>query len=271
MEDLGGTRFDGLSNAVRSENRVKKVKLKVGGVTRTIQVNFASNGTSGSGSTMKSSRSSDASRPRQKQQSNSDDNNSPSDKRSGLQGVPWKDFSKGGFGRGKEESLMGKISGKNASGKQGDKSEPVRKSKRVPKRGVLDDEFGDDNEDDEIRYLEKLKASKVSAVYRDEEELSKKRRKLSSVSNMENVSSSRSGKDGKKRSRSDKMYEDTDYEDEEESVSDGDLEDKKKKKQRKESVDVLMDSKREMTLTTRQRALQSSKDASASGAGLIIE
>ncbi|XP_061345968.1 uncharacterized protein LOC133291683 isoform X1 [Gastrolobium bilobum] len=260
-----GVSQDGLG----SENRVKKVKLKVGGVTRTIQANSASNGASGSGSTMKSSRSSDASRPRQKQQSNSDDNNSPCDKRSGLQGVPWKDFSRGGFGRGKEESLMGKISGKNASGKQGDKSEPVRKSKRVPKRRVLDDEFGDDDEDDEIRYLEKLKTSKVSAVYRDEEELSKKRRKLSSVSNMENASSSRSGKNGKKRSRSDKMYEDTDYEDEEESVSDGDLEDKKKKKQRKESVDVLMDSKREMTLTTRQRALQSSKDASASGASLI--
>lgn len=44
---------------------------------------------------------------------------------------------------------------------------------------------------------------------------------------------------------------------------------RKKKKQRKESVDVLMDSKREMTLTTRQRALQSSKDASASSSSLI--
>lgn len=203
-------------------------------------------------------------------QSNSDDNNSPSDKRSGLQGLPWKDFSRGGFGLGKEDS-MGRISGKNTSGKQGDKSEPVRKSKRVPKRRVLDGEFGDeDDEDDEIRYLEKLKTSKVSAVYRDEEELSKKHRKLSSVSNMENAASSRSGKDGKKRSRSDRVYEDTDYEGEEESGSDGELEDKKKKKQKKESVDVLMDSKREMTLTTRQRALQSSRDTCATG-GSIIE
>jgi len=201
-------------------------------------------------------------------QSNSDENNSPSDKRSGLQGVPWKDFSRGGFGLGKEESLMGKISTKNASSKLGDKSEPVRKSKRVPKRRVLDGEFGDDDdEDDEIRYLEKLKTSKVSAVYRDEEELSKKHRKLS---NMENAASTRSVKDGKKKSRSDRVYEDTDYEDEEESGgSEGELEDKKKKKQRKESVDVLMDSKREITLTTRQRALQSSKDASASSASLI--
>ncbi|TKY61700.1 INO80 complex subunit B [Spatholobus suberectus] len=265
LGQIGGSQ-DGLGN----ENRVKKVKLKVGGVTRTIQANSTTNGASGSGSTMKSSRSSDASKPRQKQQSNSDDNNSPSDKRSGLQGVPWKDFSRGGFGLGKEESLMAKISGKSTSSKLGDKSEPVRKSKRVPKRRVLDGEFGDDgDEDDEIRYLEKLKTSKVSAVYRDEEELSKKQRKLSSVSNMENAAPTRSGKDSKKRSRSDRVYEDTDYEDEEESGSDGELEDKKKKKQRKESVDVLMDSKREMTLTTRQRALQSSKDASASGASLI--
>lgn len=198
-------------------------------------------------------------------QSNSDENNSSSDKRSGLQGLPWKDFSRGGFALGKEESLMGKISGKNASSKQGDKSEPVRKSKRVPKRRVLDGEFGDDDdEDDEIRYLEKLKTSKVSAVYRDEEELGKKHRKLSSVSNVDNAASSRSGKDGKKRSRSDRVYEDTDYEDDEESGSDGEHGDKKKKKQRKESVDVLMETKRETTLTTRQRALQSGKDASES-------
>ncbi|XP_058738375.1 uncharacterized protein LOC131610438 [Vicia villosa] len=261
-----GVSQDGLGN----ENRVKKVKLKVGGVTRTIQANSASNSASGSGSTSKSSRLSDASRPRQKQQSNSDDNISPSDKRRSLQGLPWKDFKRGGFGLGKEESSMGKISGKNTSSKQADKSEPVRKSKRVPKRRVLDGEFDDDDDaDDEIRYLEKLKISKVSAVYKDEEELSKKHRRLSSVSNMDNSASTRSGKDGKKRSRSDKMLVDTDYEGEEESGSDGELEDKKKKKQRKESVDVLMDTKREMTLTTRQRALQSSKDTSTSNASLI--
>ena len=59
-----GISQDGLGN----ENRVKKVKLKVGGVTRTIQANSASNSASGSGSTAKSSRSSDASRPCQKQQ-----------------------------------------------------------------------------------------------------------------------------------------------------------------------------------------------------------
>ncbi|RYQ89309.1 hypothetical protein Ahy_B09g096023 isoform A [Arachis hypogaea] len=243
-----------------NENRVKKVKLKVGGVTRTIQANSASNSTSASGSTTKSSRSSDATRSRHKHQSNSDDNQSPLDKRSGLQGLPWKDFSS-------QDSLIGRLSGKNKLSKQGDKSESVRKSKRVPKRRVLDDEFGDeDDEDDEIRYLEKLKTSKVSAVYRDEEELGKKHKKLSS---MENAASTKSSKDGKKRFRPDRVYEDVDYEEEDESGSDVEVEDKKKKKQRKESVDVLMDSKREITLTTRQRALQSSKDASAPGSSLI--
>ncbi|KAK4273289.1 hypothetical protein QN277_021718 [Acacia crassicarpa] len=263
--EQSGVPSDGLGN----ESRVKKVKLKVGGVTRTIQANSVSNGTSGSGSTVKISQTSDSFKPRSKQKGNSDDNHS-SDKRSGLQGVPWKDFAKGGFGFGKEDSVMGKTSGKNASGKQGDRSEPVRKSKRVPKKRVLHGEFSDDNEeDDEIRYLEKLKTSKVSTVYRDDEEVSKKHRKLSSVSNMENAGSSRPGKDDKIKSRSDRIYEDDDYEEEEETGSDGEHDDRKKKKQRKESVDVLMDSKREITLTTRQRALQSSKDASASGSSLI--
>lgn len=260
-----GILLDGSGN----ENKVKKVKLKVGGVTRTIQANTTSNGSVGGGSSSKSSRSSDASRLRQKQnlQENSDDNNSPSGKRSGLQGIPWKDFSRGGFNLGKEESLMGKLSVKSASGKQGDKYEPVRKSRRVPKRRVRDEEFGDDDEDDEIRYLEKLKTSRSkTGTKEDNEESSKKHQKFSRVSNMENGGSSRLVKDVK-RSRSDRVSEDTDYE-EGESGSDGELEGNKKKKQRKESVDSLMDNKREMTLTTRQRALQSSRDA-APGTSLI--
>lgn len=163
---------------------------------------------------------------------------------------------------------MRKTSGKNSSSKRGDKSEAVRKSKRVPKRRVLRGESSDEEEDDEIRYLEKLKTSKVSAVYRDDE-VSKKHRKLSSVSNMENAASSRLSKDDTKKSRSDRIKEDIDYEEEEETGSDGEHNDRKKKRQRKESVDVLMDSKKEITLTTRQRALQSSKDPSASGSSLI--
>lgn len=66
-ESMSLAQFGGSQDGLGNENRVKKVKLKVGGVTRTIQANSATNGASGSGTTMKS-RSSDASRPRQKQQ-----------------------------------------------------------------------------------------------------------------------------------------------------------------------------------------------------------
>lgn len=205
-------------------------------------------------------------------QSNSDDNHSPSVKKSGLKGIPWKDFSRSGvnLGRDRDHSTMGRISGKNISGKEGDRSEPVRKSKRVPKRRVLDGEFGDDDEDDEIRYLEKLKTSKVTGGFReeDDEESSRKHRKLSVVSSIDNAGPSRSGKDLKRKSRTDRVSGDTDYE-EEDSLSDGELEGKKK--QKKEAVELLVDGKREMTLTTRQRALQSSKDASSSPGSSLIE
>jgi len=67
-ESVNLAQFGGPQDGLGNENRVKKVKLKVGGVTHTIQANSAANSASGSGSTMKSSRSSDASRPRQKQQ-----------------------------------------------------------------------------------------------------------------------------------------------------------------------------------------------------------
>ncbi|KAK7275254.1 hypothetical protein RIF29_16364 [Crotalaria pallida] len=66
---------------------------------------------------------------------------------------------------------------------------------------------------------------------------------------------------------SDRESEDTDYEDEE-FRSDFELDDKKVKKQ-KGFVDGLMVTKSEMTLTTRQQARLSSKDATSSGASLI--
>ncbi|XP_022770802.1 calponin homology domain-containing protein DDB_G0272472-like [Durio zibethinus] len=245
-----------------NESKVKKVKLKVGGVTRTIHANSTANGFPGNGSSTRKSN----------LQESTDDVHSPLDKRTGLQGVPWKDFSKGGFSFGKEDSLMGKTSGKNISGKREDQAGLVRKSKRVPKRRVLDGEFGEDDGDDEIRYLEKLKTSKIGPAYNeDEDESAKKQKKLSRVSNIENFGTSRSSKDEKRKHRSDRVSEDTDYEEEDELVSGSELEDKKKKKQRKESVDALMESKREITLTTRQRALQSSKDASSAPSSSLIE
>ncbi|KAG6700008.1 hypothetical protein I3842_08G089500 [Carya illinoinensis] len=185
---------------------------------------------------------------------NLDDNHSSIGKRSGLQGIPRNDFSRGGR------------LGKSTYIKEGEELESVRKGKRVTKRHVLDEEFGGDDEDDEIRYLEKLKTSMSNKGSKeDNEESGKKHRKLSGLSNMQNGGSSRLSKGGK-RSRLDRESEGRQLE--EESGSDGELEGKKKKKQMKESADSLIDNRREITLTTRQRALQSSKDA-ATGKSFI--
>ncbi|KAJ4828210.1 hypothetical protein Tsubulata_043066, partial [Turnera subulata] len=212
---------------------------------------------------------------------NYDDNRSfSSSKETNLRGVPWKDFS-GSVGRA--DSLRHKMPDENLSSNHMDKYEPVRKSKRVPKKrsldGVLDDGVEDD---DEIRYLEKVKTSRIStgygaAEYQDEEEGSRKHRKISRVLkrnidgiyDMDDQGSSRFSKDVKK-SKSGRVSEDTDYFDEEELGSDCELT-AKKKKTRKELADVLADSKKEMTVTTRQRALQSGKDVSSGGGASIIE
>lgn len=135
---LGCSRNPGSSDAsqlpsrdtpVPVENRVRKVKLKVSGLNRIIPkqepVDVAMPGTS------------DVSFHRQKQ------------KDSGEQ---------------KHHSTRKDGHGNHADGKRGDKhdispsSELIRKSKRVPKKRTLDS----DDEDRELRYLEKLKVAKVA-------------------------------------------------------------------------------------------------------------
>ncbi|KAL5700265.1 hypothetical protein ACHQM5_025735 [Ranunculus cassubicifolius] len=278
-----------VSDGSGNENKLRKVKLKVGGVTRTIHAKSSSV----AASSMKPSRSSDASRPRPKLilQDMSDDDESPPSKSSGLQGVAWKDFPAGG-GSGKNDDFSRtNMQDESVLGKQ---SEATRKSKRVPKPRVLDGAFSD--EDVEIRYLERFKTPKKDHGAEDEDEKYegvKKERKVLSVSRSSRAgdggyeedfgygSSSRSGKDrdreGKKKSggssRSEKITRgDTDYvgeDEEEEGVGEEDMEsDMKRKKQRKESIDMLMDGKKEMSLTTRQRAMQKDRD-SPSGGSLI--
>ncbi|KAG6749782.1 hypothetical protein POTOM_046851 [Populus tomentosa] len=249
-----------------NESKFKKVKFKVGDATHTINSNSTTNGVPST----KNPRFSDTSNTRQKLslQGNLEEERFVSGKRPGLQGVPWKEFSRGGFSLGKEDFLMGKTLGKNTAGKQGNKYE--RKNKRAPKRHVLDGEFGEDEDDDEIRYLEKLKL-KVPSRHKeddgnDDDESSKKQRKLSTLGS---ISASRLVKDGKKISRSDQAPEDEDYE-EEEPLSDGEFTGSKKK-QKKEYVESLTDGKRELTLTRRQRALQSSKDGSSVPDANLIE
>ncbi len=218
-------------------------------------------------------------------QENSDDKCSiTSDKGSGLRGVPWKDFSKYSFNVGKADSSRTKLPEENISTNQDDKYEPVRKSRRISKRRVLDDVLGDGDDDDEIKYLEKLKTSKATVDYGveyddDEEGGSRKQRKISRVLksnvdgrydvNVKDHLSSRSGKEGK-RSRSGRVFEDTDYLEDEYPISDGET-NTNKKKPRKEFVDLLGDNKKEMTVTTRQRALQTGKDVSSSFGASLIE
>lgn len=243
-----GTVQDGVGN----DSKLKKVKLKVGGVTRTIQTKTDSHGAYGVGLSTTSARALDGSLPRQKlTPRDSLSKDSLSEKKSGLQGIMSRDSLKGSFSAGKND--MGKTP---ASERGADKSDPTRKSKRVPKRRVSE-WFDEDDKDDEIRYLEKLKTSKIAGYKGFEEDLTKKR--SLKVCKYENVGRSR--KDGRKKSE--QGSEDTAYE-AEELLSDGEPEGKKKQKQRKESSDSSIDTLRgEMTLTTRQRALLSSKDSSA--------
>lgn len=250
-----GMSFDSLG----SENRVKKVKLKLGSVTCTIKTKSTSNGDRWKGSSMQKTPSSEFSSMQHSSNLLEDvgHNHSLPNKGVGLRGVPWKDFSIG-FNLGKDSS-RGKV-------KHEEKSDVVRKSKRIPKRRMVD-VVSDDAEDDEIRYLEKLKTIKVVSGNKDvEQEPSKKSQRA--FKNLKDVRSPVSSKDNK-NPRSHEVSEDIDYEEEEDPTSDGELEDRKRKKHKKESIQLLMEGKREVTLTTRQRALQLGKDAS--GAASTIE
>lgn len=205
-------------------------------------------------------------------QDTSDDDRSSPDKGSGLRGVQLKGYSSSGFSVMNPNSLRGKKIEESVSTMH-DKFEPVRKSKRVPKKRSLDGAFDDENDDDEeLRYLEKLKFSKRAAEnnaeYESDDEVgSRKRHKISKVLNRNFAG--RPSVDAKK-SRSVRTFKDTDYVEEEQLVSDGEPE-TTKKKQRKELVDDLGDGKREMAITTRQRALESVKHISSNSGASVIE
>ncbi|PON48203.1 INO80 complex, subunit Ies [Parasponia andersonii] len=274
--------FEAVSYDLDNENKVKKVKLKVRGVTRTIHANSISDGASAVGSsTTKSSHVSDAPRPRprQKMTQDSEGNRSfTSDKGSALQGRPWKD-SRNVFNAGKASSVG---PDEDIYEKEMEKYKPIRKSKRVSRRHFIDEALDDGEENNlEIQYLEKLRTSTgASAEYTDDEEReSRKQRRISKVLkrssdrqydvDMGDYGSSRLRKETKK-SRSGRVSDDTDYIEEEESISD-DEPNSKRRKPRKEFVDLVVDNKKEMTMTTRQRALQTGKDVTSSLDVTLIE
>ncbi|XP_042044511.1 uncharacterized protein LOC121790331 isoform X2 [Salvia splendens] len=176
-----------------------------------------------------------------------------------LRGVPWKDFSRTGFAFGKVDSCKEDIPEESA--KQAVKHDRSSKRKSISKK-YSDDEIYDED-DDEIRYLQKLKTSRITSYdnteYEDGTFRGRKLRKISRVMDrdIEDYGSSRSAKE--KKSRSASAPEDTEYTEEEESLSDGEVE-HKNKKQRK-SIDVAKNSK-ESSITTRRRATLSGREPS---------
>ncbi|XP_049348330.1 uncharacterized protein LOC125812905 isoform X3 [Solanum verrucosum] len=251
VRQLGNAR-DGVAN----NSKLEKLKLKIGGATGIIQTKNSSYESSGSLLSSKSAQPSDASQPRQNltPQDNSSEDGPLADKKSRSKGISCKGFPGGTFDASK--SNMKKMPMKNVFKKQGDKPHQNRKVHR--RRRLILDEL---DEEDEIPYLEKRNVG---------EELTKTRSlsgglKVNKYEMLEDVG--RSGKEVKRISN--QGSEDLDYE-EEELLSDGEAKrTKKKEKQMKESYETSVETKSEISLTTRQRALLSRRDSSATSVNQI--
>ncbi|KAM0988119.1 hypothetical protein ACFX13_012337 [Malus domestica] len=205
------------SDGLGSKNNPKKLKLKFGGVTRTLNTKYIADvGNDGGSSTAKSLSSLDAFTPQ-------------------LNPLPLALDDAGGGGV----------------------NEPVRKSKRAPKRSALDAGFNeDDDEDEEIRFLGRLSASKVARSERIQMDV-----RFHGYDSGD-YKSSRLGTASKNRSRSEKMHEDKEYlgEDDEEELTSDDEPEPNGKKLKTGSLSLLLEGRKESTLTTRNRTLQPGKD-----------
>ncbi|XP_022741840.1 uncharacterized protein LOC111293324 isoform X2 [Durio zibethinus] len=234
--------FKNGSNGFGSENKLK-LKLKLGGVTRMIRTQSTADPAFGGVPDLtKSSYFSDAPQTQEKSFFLDNKGSYLSDKGEGY-GVQWKDFSRHGSDYGKGYSSRGKAPGAIAAVNETDRNEPTRKSKRIPKRRVLDVGINSDDEDEEIRYLGRLNASNGLSNYKDEED--------------------------ERKERDSAIFEDGDYVEEDEPISDGEPGFKRKKLGRV-SIDLFVEGRTESTPTTRNRALQSGKDLlSGPGASLV--
>ncbi|GAB2226466.1 hypothetical protein Drorol1_Dr00022274 [Drosera rotundifolia] len=234
------TRHELGRDGIENKTKVKKVTLKVAGVRHTIDTNSA-------GTTSSSSSGTPVPQLKCTLKGNPVDDCSLGGKTGcGLQGIPWKDFSKVGFSLWKEDSSIGKLPSKNQSGKQED---PVCNSRRAPKKHLMNGAFDVEDDDNEIRFLEKLKNSKLASGHKYDYEPDKRHKKLSKISQIRG--------DRKRKS----PHGETNHEEEE--AINGNTDAKAKKKVRKEPVGSAVEPIREMTLMTRRRALQSGKDPSA--------
>lgn len=216
----------GLKESV--ENKSRKVKLKVGGVNRTMNAKLEND----NGDPAKASRSSNASRHRQKLvlQDSSADEHTPAERSPRVE----------------QPDNPNSIS----------LSESVRKSRRMPKRRVFDGDRGDDDS----QYLKSLKSSRGNTdlkVQHDDNKDLVKKNKVSILSKSkktgydvdEDYGSSQPTRDSRKRPRTARESDDTDFVEEEEVASD----DGSHANKMPQKVDPSADSKME-PLTTRQRS-----------------
>ncbi|XP_010549416.1 PREDICTED: uncharacterized protein LOC104820603 [Tarenaya hassleriana] len=212
-----------------AENTVKKVKLKVGGLTKTLDANSAS----GVVSTESSRVSSDASQLRQMGQDTFEDRSTK------FRGISWNSVRK------TDSSNVRASSG----GNEINVYQPIRKSNRISKRRVLGEEELDgteDYDDEEIRFLRRVKMAKVLSLDDDddndddEEGRSKKHKKLSNV--MKRDAEGLPGKPGK-RNKTGRLSDDIDY-----------VEDKEEGDEELEAVSDVGPGNKKTTVTTRQRS-----------------
>lgn len=216
-------------DSVPGENRPRKVKLKVVGINRTLHTKIGQD--------------------------------------AGGSGIPA--MSDGSIHQYKQKDSAGQANkdthGNRVEGKHGNRheispsSDLVRKSKRIPTKKTLDGDS--DDEDGELRYLEKLKGAKVAPdpvntgheAY-DFGDDALKKKKLSKLSKNkstpyevdEDFRTSRSGRDGRKKSN---LGDDNEFIEEEES----EMDEKNGLKEADSPQDVKIETP---GLTTRQRALQ---------------
>lgn len=205
------------SDCLGNEKKLKKVKLKLGGITRTLHTKPTTEVELGSGALgIRSFNSSDIFSAHLKQDSSRNNIFDAKDK----------------FSR----RHMDQIS--DARYKLG------HKNKRAAKKVSTDEEF-DDEDDEEIRYLKKLRASKAAYGYVDKQE--ENVRKSKGIAKHMNLDYNDT-KDGRKKSRIYKKNNDYELE----LSSDDEL----KNNRKRFTGDCVDPTEREMTMTTRKRALE---------------
>ncbi|XP_019052247.1 PREDICTED: titin homolog isoform X2 [Nelumbo nucifera] len=269
------------------ENRPTKVKLKVGGVTHTLHANH--NGNSDTRKLHVTLKSSDI-RQLEKVTSkeNSDDCLQRMEKYVSIVSNSRMDGSHTSEGsrRSSEETAFTKKTDNDIANSSA--SQAVRKSSRVRKRRVLDGEHSDDgNEDKALYQSSKASKGKVSdGPYGEDFEEEAPKRRSSRVPKRkvaepeyhdedENYYTNRFSKNSKKKRVVGRVLHDSEESaaSSSEDISDSDLESdvKKKKSIKRELVGSFVDEKKETSLTARQRALQSVKEAEPKASSKFID